>query len=200
MGKIGIKQDEFLLVALKNGDYGAFETVYKKYKAAMLAKFRKGFPSEELAQDSLQELFLKVWKSRRAIDPSQSFLAYLYKIAEHIIIDYYRGAARERKLRSEITALSLDYYSHIEENVFRKEKRYLVNQIISQLPLKQQNVFKLFKLEGKSYKEISRQLGVSISTINKQVFAANTFVKYKILSRSEIFMSFLMTFVLPEWI
>ena len=195
-----IRQDEMLLVALKNGDSGAFEVLYHRYKVMMLTKFRKSLQSDELAQDFLQELFLKVWKIRQAIDPSKSFKSYLYKISEHMIIDFYRVAARERKLQSDITAVYSEQYAHVEETLVKKEKRYHVNQIISQLPVKQQDVFKLFKLEGKSYKEIARILGISVSTINKHVFAANTFVKHRILSKREFFMSFFLTIFLPEWI
>lgn len=200
MAKLRIIQDEYLLLALKNGDYRAFETVYNKYRAVLLSKFRKGFQSEELVQDSLQELFLKVWKSRRSIDPCQSFLAYLYKIAEHIIADFYRRVEREKRAQLEISAASSEHYSYIEENLVTKEKSHLVNQIISKLPVKQQNVFKMFKLEGKSYKEISGQLGISMSTINKHLYAANGYVKRQVLSKSEIFMTCLLTIILPDYI
>jgi len=195
MGELKSQQDEYLLLALKNGDRAAFNVVYTRYRRTLLLKFRKGLQSEEVAQDSLQELFLKVWKSHRSIDPRQSFRSYLHKIAEHMIIDFYRAAARNRRMQSEIIADTPDYYSHIEENLVTKEKRRLVNQIIAQLPVKQQHVFRMFKLEGKSYREISGQLGISMSTINKHVYAANTYVRERVLSKSDIFMSCLLTIV-----
>ena len=69
-----------------------------------------------------------------------------------------------------------------ETQVIRKEKAGLVHKAIEELPPKRKEVFKLCKLEGKSYEEISQRMGISTSTITDHIVKANVFIRNKLAS------------------
>lgn len=166
-------EEKELLFLLKSGDVRAFEEIYTRYKVRLAGKFIHLLKSEELAQDALQDLFSKIWEVRETIDPEQSFVAFLYRIATNLAHNVFRRAAREGNVMDKLKAGYRETYNHIEESVIRKENIDLVRQALKQLPERQREVYILHKIEGKSYKEISEQLQISLSAINNHITRAN---------------------------
>lgn len=181
--------EQNLLLALKSGDKFAFQKLYDQYKRPLAQNFLRLLKADDLAQDALQELFIKVWNLKESLDPDKSFQAFLFKIAQNMVFDFYRKAARDKKIQLQLLLESNDFYSHIEENLVSKENIAFVNKLINNLPVQQQKVFKLFKIEEKSYLEISALLGISTSTINKHIYTANKTIKQQILSRKDLLFS-----------
>lgn len=166
-----------LLVKLSNGDKYAFEVLYNQYKYRITGNLLKLLKSEEIAEEILQDLFVKIWDTRQSIDPQKSFKSYLFRIAENMVIDYYRKASRDKKVHDKLMAAATESYSHIEEHIFNKESELLLYSAINLLPPQRKQVFTLCKLEGKSYKEVSELLGISHSTINDHLLKSNRFLK-----------------------
>jgi RNA polymerase sigma-70 factor (ECF subfamily) len=125
--------------------------------------------SESCAQEILQDVFLKVWQHRKLIDPEKSFRSFLFKIAENKAYDFFRKAARDKHRQSQLIALSTVNYSFIEEFMWHEENLLNLEKAIASLSPQRQQVFRLCKLQGKSYKEVSELLGISVSTISDHV-------------------------------
>ena len=145
-----------------------------------------------MAQEILQEVFLKVWDHRKHIDPEKSFRSYLFKIAENKAYDFFRKAARDHKLRQLLLAAATESYDHIESIMINKENSQLLQQAIEALPPQRQQVFRLCKLEGKSYEEVSRLLGISTSTISDHIVKASRAVREFIAANHHIAAGMLM--------
>ncbi|WP_149524490.1 RNA polymerase sigma factor [Sphingobacterium hotanense] len=160
-----------LLYRLKQDDVSAFEELYNFYKRPMAQRLHKLLKSEILAQDALQELFIRIWTSRAKIDDRQPFTAYLYKIAQNLVIDYYRKIAKDRNLQNAIMIEGnlQSEFNHLE----RKEQRQHIQRLIDKLPPQQRLAFTLHKIEGKSHQEISEIMKIGRSTVNKHIFYAN---------------------------
>ncbi|RQO65931.1 RNA polymerase sigma-70 factor [Pedobacter sp. KBW06] len=165
------------ITQLKEGNKRAFEDLYNRYKYRIAGNLLKLLKSEELAEEMLQDLFMRIWDNRSSLDPEKSFRAYLFRIAENMVVDYYRKIARDRKAFDKMMSSGSEYYSHIEETIFSKERILLLHGAINLLPPQRKHVFILCKLEGKSYKEVSELLGISPSTINDHLLKANRFLK-----------------------
>src|SRR5690606_5669835 len=110
--------------------------------------------SDILVEEVLQDVFLKIWEQRASIDPTRSFKAYLYRIAENRVYDFFRKAAKERGILQEIIAANSELYTHVEEALLRKENSELLNDVLARLPYQRKRIFVACKLEGKSYKEV----------------------------------------------
>lgn len=172
-----------LLLQLSRDNEEAFERVYHYYSPRLYYKLLKVLKSEFYAQELLQDVFLKIWDNRRKIDPEKSFRSYLYCIAANSCYDFFRKANRDKKLRTQFLKSFVCRYSHIEETLVNKENAGILNQAINSLPLKRRQIFMLCKYDGKSYDEVSRQLGISTSTISDHIVKANHFIRSYMLDQ-----------------
>lgn len=170
-------EENLLLAELKAGGQGAFNYFYKKYSSPLYRKLLKMVRVDVIAEELLQDLFLKVWDKREQIDPTQSFQSYLYRIAEHIVYDYLRKLARETKMQNHVAIKSTEIYEQFENGELEDEIKAKVHEAISRLPEQQKLVFTLCKLEKKSYEEVSAMLGITPGTINTHITRATKTIK-----------------------
>ncbi len=166
---------------MKAGDERAFKEIYWRYSARIYARLIKLLKDEDVADSILQDVFLRIWERRAQIDLSQSFKAYLYKIAENYVYDYFRKVARDKRLQVRLRQITSELYHHIEEDIFKKENEVLIAEAIEKLPPQRKLVFKLCKVEGKSYEEASQILDISISTVSNQLVKATKAIKEYVL-------------------
>lgn len=169
---------------MRDGDHMAFEKIYHLYKDRLIASCLRLLKSPELTEELLQELFLKLWAQRAKIDIEQSLNAYLYKVAHNMVYDMFRKITRDNRLREHFLTNALESYEHIESYIYRKENEAELLKAINLLPPQQQKIFKLCKIEEKSYKEISALLKITEGTINNHMTRANQFLRNYFVSRS----------------
>jgi RNA polymerase sigma-70 factor (ECF subfamily) len=165
------------IVALRTGDEHAFESVYEHFSERLYGHLLKLVKSKDIAQELLQEIFLKVWEKRHSIDPEKSFRSYLFSIAENLAYDFFRKAARDKKLQVYLLTQATEAYSYVEENAFNNEYTGLLQKAINALPPRRRQIFQLCKLEGKSYEEAALQLGISTSTISDHIVKATRTIR-----------------------
>lgn len=166
-----------LLLLLKQGHEAAFEKIYKLYSSRLFGNIYKMVKSESTAQEILQEVFITVWNNRTGIDPERSFRAYIFRIAENNVFDFFRNALRVKKMQSHILIIATEHYEHIEELLSRKENNAILHKAINSLSPQRQQVFRRCKLEGKSYAEVSVELGISVSTISDHIVKAKKTIR-----------------------
>lgn len=166
-----------LLVQLREGSAQAFDYFYHQYSLRIYRKLLKMVRVDVIAEELLQDAFVKIWDKRHQIDPDLSFKSYLFIIAQNLVYDLYRKVTREERLQELIKSANSELYMHVEEGVFLKETSEILNQAINSLPSQQKLVFTLCKLEGKSYEDASATLGISTSTINSHIVKATKSIK-----------------------
>lgn len=172
-----LNSESELLVRLQSGDQAAFELLYHAYSKEIYRKFLRMVKDISLAEELTQDVFVKIWNKREVINIDQPFHYYLLTLANNIVNDFYRKAARDRKLQDDIIAASSELYNPTEEQIFYKESKDFLDKAIESLPEQQRLVFKLCKIEGKSYEEVSQLLGISTSTISNHIVKATKSVK-----------------------
>jgi len=165
-----------LITLFIDGDEVAFEKIYRLYCKRLLGNIIKLVKSEDLAAELLQEVFVKLWCNRHHIDPDRSFSSYLFRISQNQVCDFYRKAARNKKLQEAIIAGSIATYVHIEENFCNKEDIQYLHQLVESLPPRRRTIFQLIKMEGLSYEEVSMQLNISKATINDHIVKATKYI------------------------
>ncbi len=183
-----------MLLRLKAGDQLALEELMSRYKGPLALSMSRLIKSREDIEELLQELFLRVWKNRENLDPER-YLGYLYKIAENLVYDRLRKAAREKRLSVDYFAHIIEAYSHIEEGIFDKELLAVLQRGIQQLPEQRRRVFELCKIEGKSYEEVSQLLSISVATVNSHITNANASIKAYFKQHPELASMVLLVFL-----
>ena len=186
-----------LLLLLLNGNEQAFEKIYRLYSSRLYGNLLKLVKSEAEAQEILQDVFLKIWENRQNIDIEKSFRSYLFKIAENKVVDFFRKVARDKKREAELISLATNEYVPVEELLQSDEKTALLQKAIYSLPPQRQQVFRLCKLEGKSYKEVSEQLGISVSTISDHIVKATKSIRDYFENNEQALLSL---FIVAFWV
>lgn len=166
-----------LLTRLRKGDESAFVAIYDRYKDALAMRLLYLLKSDALAEEALQDLFLKVWDRRATIEPDKSFKAYLFRIAESITYDIFRKAKLQRNIFAKLVAANTGWYTHIEETIIDSENRGILEAMLQRLPSKRRKIFVACKLEGKCYKEVAREYGISTTTVNDHIQKATQYLK-----------------------
>ncbi|MGJ1264472.1 RNA polymerase sigma factor [Sphingobacterium spiritivorum] len=187
MGRITLFNEKNLLLKLKNGDRHAFEQLYHFYKNHITGHLFYIFKSEELTQDVTQETFITVWENRFQLHADKSFKSYLYTIATNKAYDLLRKANLDKQLYDKVSSFIDSSSDEIYETLFVKQRSEQLHQILAQLPSQQRLVFQMAKLDGYSYEEIARALGISQHTVNTHIKRANIFLKNQILKSPELF-------------
>jgi RNA polymerase sigma-70 factor (ECF subfamily) len=197
MGINDLTDETDLLCKLRDGDERAFEILYNTYKFRIAGRLFRLLKSEELVKDTLQALFFKIWETRTQIDPEKSFRSYLFRIAENLVIDSFRQAAKNRKLLNKMMVDYNDGYSVIEEDILRRENHEMLLNAIDLMPAQRKKVFTLCKLEGKSYKEVKEIMGINEKTISSHMLQANRFLRAYFSYPKNIHLYFLL-FILKD--
>lgn len=171
-----------LLISLQKGDKKAFEKLYFFYSKKLYISIFKMVKSTEIAKEILQELFQRVWERHKTIDPTKSFKSYLFTIARHLVYDFLHSQVRQRGLETYLIEKSTSSYRHVDDEIAFKETHAIIASGIRQLPPQRRHVYVLCKIQGKSYEDVSRILGISTSTISDHIVKATKFIKSYYLS------------------
>ena len=89
--------EQELIERIRRGDLVSFKAVFERYYGGVHAFTRgvvdNGFHAEEITQN----VFIRLWLKREALDPSRNFKAFLYTLARHEIADYFRSDRYDRR-------------------------------------------------------------------------------------------------------
>jgi len=184
-----------LLKRLQLGDQLAFEALYQNYSKEIYRKLVKMVKNVTLAEELTQDVFVKIWNKREVIAIDQPFRYYLLTLTNNIVNDFYRKVARDRKLQDEIIAASTELYNPTEDHIYYKESKELMDEAIDSLPPQQKLVFQMCKMEGKSYDEVSKLLGISTSTISNHIVKGTKSIKIYFFNQKKGFLLVAMYFI-----
>jgi len=165
-----------MLLLLRNGDYAAFTTLYHRYKNQLARNLITILKDDALVEDTLQELFFRLWEKRDTINPEQSISGYLFRVASNLAHDHFRKLARDQRL-AETFWHNYEAMLNTPETPYQKELDEALYQVIDQLPPQRKKVFMLCKFEAMSYQEGSDMLHISIPAVRHHIVEANKFLK-----------------------
>jgi len=190
-----LEQDEKeLLRRLREGDQRSFTKLYSDYSSLISAHLLYMLKTRELAQEVAQDTFIALWENRAKIDPEKSLKSYLVKIATNKTYNLFKRAAHDKALRKHMLPIFEAGYNNIDSYIQAKDNKVLLTSILEKMPDKQREVYRLFKIEGYSYQEISDRLGISLSTINTHISRANQYLKATIKDNPDILMALIMMY------
>ncbi|WEK34550.1 MAG: sigma-70 family RNA polymerase sigma factor [Candidatus Pseudobacter hemicellulosilyticus] len=142
----------------------AFENAYTTHKDKLYGWLLKKTQSTYLAQELLQQSFLKLWTSRAQLNPGLSLDIQLFRIARSLMIDEVRRQVRLKKHLSLMPPAD----TAADEIGAEQDRRALqarIDETLCQLPDTGQKVFLLSREYGLSYQQIASQLSLSPKTV-----------------------------------
>ncbi|MFV5701527.1 RNA polymerase sigma factor [Flavobacterium sp. XS2P12] len=164
--------EQLLVSELKNHNEKAFRSLFDFYYQDIYGYSISILKSKELAEENVQEVFLKVWLHRENLNLEQSFKSYLFTIARNQAFNFLNKAANDVLLKEEIFYKSQKSHDQGDYSIREADCKRLKKQAIKQLPPKRKLIFKMSRKQGKTYEEISHELGISVNTVKSQMSKA----------------------------
>jgi RNA polymerase sigma-70 factor (ECF subfamily) len=131
----------------------------------------------EEAEDAVQEIFLRVYRSINSYDREKSFWNWLYTITMNYLKTHYHGLKRledlKERARQNIRSSRLDPADYVEQ----RERDNKINQAIGSLPRQFKKVIILFYVENMRVSEISESLNISRDNVKVQLYRARNMLK-----------------------
>lgn len=163
------KNKDFLFDTVKrcqNGDNEAMEKVYIAFKSSLLNMTYRFTGDSSLAEDLLQDIFIKIFTNIKKLRSLEAFNSWLYRIAFNTCMSF----ARKKKKTKEVSLKEIENIAHTEdvENSINQQ----LEQAIKILPPKQKVVFQLHDVEGFTHAEIAKIMKSSEGTAKSQLFKA----------------------------
>lgn len=144
-----------------------FEQIFREYYKPLCDFAYNILHDKDLAKDSVQEVFLKLWKNREQVEMGDSIKHYLFKAASHTCLNHLRFNRKIIRLENN-SLFQIAAYSTTEEAGY-KELELRTREAIDKLPPKCKMVYLLSRQEGLKYNEIAETLNISVKTVENQM-------------------------------
>ena len=169
--------DERLVSAIRKDDHYAFDELFKKYGPSLFIFVMSVIKEKYWAEETVQDVFIKIWEKRKDLDPTLSFKSYLFTIALNTTKKIYRKKLQEEKYKQDIALeLYTDHISDIDIDEYRNLLEY-VDGIIDKLPPSRREIFIMSKKDGLKNSEIAKHLNISEQTVKNQLVSALKFLR-----------------------
>lgn len=177
-----------LLLELSQGSELAFTKIYNQYKDIVYSTALRITKSKTLSEETVQDIFLKIWQNRESLAEVEHFENYIYIISRNQLFNSIKKIARESNLALEVNSKDTGF---IDTDTSIKDEQYntILNQIVEQLPPQQQKVYKMAKWDGMSHQKIGEDLGISTETVKKHMAQALKYIRLKISPYMNMFMT-----------
>jgi RNA polymerase sigma-70 factor (ECF subfamily) len=156
-------QNEELIKLLKSGNEAALGELYDRYSGVVYGMLLKIVKRQELAEDLLQEVFVKVWKNISSYDAEQgSLYTWMIRIARNLAIDKTRSKEFKKENRTTTEIVSYKSYGVQTEidvdSIGLKEK-------VAQLKPEHKLIIDMLFLQGYTQQDAADELGIPLGTV-----------------------------------
>ncbi len=181
--------EESRLISLLNEDSEyAFQLIYDKHRNRIYQTAIKFLKSPIIAQDVVQDVFMKLWFERHKIEPSKPVEAWLYTVAKNNILNKLRKIANDWKAIDLLSHTILQSENNTDQKLTEGEFKQKLQSAVSKLPEQQKVVFILSRFEKLTYIQIGEKMGISPLTVKTHLSRALFAIK-KQFEANEVFFS-----------
>lgn len=158
--------EKHIVELLREGDEKAISLLYEHYGDTLYGVALKVVKDEELAQDVVQESFVKIWKKADTYDPAKAKLfTWLFRITRNAAIDKLRSLSTktDREIQIDVS----DVYSVGVEGI--QPELMDMRKHLRQLDPKYREVLEALFFEGMTQQEASEELDIPLGTIKSRL-------------------------------
>jgi|TARA_B100001105_G_scaffold253092_1_gene245967 RNA polymerase sigma-70 factor (ECF subfamily) len=167
-----------LLQNVKNSDKAAFKQLFHQYYPTLFRFVVFRVHDKDLAEDIVQDTFLRVWNNRVTLDPKKSFFSYIAKISTNLCYDHFRYQEVRFRHKDTVPKPEQSHYDDPQKSQELNELQDEINRIVNEhLPEKCREIFILSRMEGLVNKDIAAILDLSKRTVENQLYRALKILK-----------------------
>lgn len=185
-------------------DRKAFESLFQIYYERLFHFSLNFVHSKDLAEEIVSDVFIKVWRNRARLSDIRNIDTYLYIATKHQSINYVQ------KQSEKLVATSPDFdpdhlieWFNPEKELEYRELLHDIHLAVENLPHQCKMIFKLIREDGLKYQEVAEILGISVRTVETQLFRAIKKLSIALdahLAKKRSLKKTTSTFVSPLWV
>lgn len=186
MNTVQLNSDPDLLFRVSQGDEAAFAQLFHTYQNRLGAFVMQLTGSRPLAEEIVQEIFIRIWEKREKLSQVEHFPPYLYAVARNYSLSFLKKLGKELARKQAWELSVADIQEQEEEDTAIKNFRRIIDQAISELPAQRQKVYLLSRDEGLRQAEIAERMAISLETVKKHMVLALRSIRNYAMAHPEI--------------
>jgi RNA polymerase sigma-70 factor, ECF subfamily len=185
------KATEPLLLAY---DESSFEKLFKAHFKALHAYVVTMLKDEDVAEEIVQSMFLRLWEKRERLTVQTSVKAYLYRCVHNDSLNYLKHLKVKASYEDHSAYVMKDQTNQPGKTIELKELEAQIRQALNELPEQCRTIFQLSRFEELKYREIADHLDLSIKTVEKQMGKALKLLRLRLID----FLSLILILFMPD--
>jgi RNA polymerase sigma-70 factor (ECF subfamily) len=167
------------MLQVRSGDLASFELLLEKHRGAVIHFLHRMVRNQAVAEELMQEVFLRVYRSRGSYVPSARFTTWLFRIATHLALNWIRDGRNERWQTSLAKEMAdgagrevPDGRRTVEQELLYQAKLDEIRRAIRRLPATQRAAVWMHKYKEMECAQIAGVIGCSESAVKSLLFRA----------------------------
>jgi RNA polymerase sigma factor (sigma-70 family) len=180
-------EDLTIVKAIKAGDKRAFNAFFIEYSPRLEATIYFLCNDKCLAEDLVQEAFLRLWKNRAELNEHQSLKGYLRTISKNLFLDHNRKGKTAQRYQESLVEPTSD---EVSEKVIVNDLQQLVISGITRFSQDKQDMYVGSRFDGKTYYEIAQIKNTTPKAVERHVAKISSFIRIYLKKHYQIIIIF----------
>lgn len=166
-----LNEDKQLLEQIAGGDVKALGILYVLYAGRIRNFAFSMLQNSSEAEDITQDMFLKIWNSRKALREVDSLKSYLFSMAHNAVLNFIkRKGVRDRYQKATVGVSTEQYEPSFQMDTFELLKS--IDEVLEDMSVLRKTIFRMNRYEHKTYQEIADALMISPKMIQYHISCA----------------------------
>lgn len=171
--------DTQLMVRVQGDDHSSFGVLLNRNRGVVLNYLSRMVANRAIAEELAQDVFVRVYRSRRTYEPSAKFSTWLYRITTNVALNHFRDERKNHRNVSldvqdtaHVRRETSDMEPLVEDRLVREVVAEQIRRAVRALPPKQRAAVIMHKYDELDYAQISMVLGCTPSAVKALMFRA----------------------------
>ena len=181
--------DTQLMIRVQRDDASGFSELLGRNRSRVVNYLARMIVNRGIAEELAQDVFIRVYRSRRTYEPTAKFSTWLYRITTNVALNHFRDEKRSHNRVSldvqdsaQIRREAQDGAQLVEDRLVRDVVTRQIRNAIRCLPPKQRAAVIMHKYDEMDYAQIARVLGCTTSAVKALMFRAYETLRLRLKS------------------
>lgn len=184
-------ENEAITAALAQRNETAFEQMFKTHFKRLHAYAFTILRDEMEAEETVQQVFFKIWERNENLSLTGSVTAYLYRAVHNESLNYIKHQKVKSSHQLHVAYTMKNEVEHPAKKVLAGELEKKIHLALNELPEQCRTIFQMSRFDELKYREIADKLGISVKTVENQMGKALKILRVKLVD----FLTFILLFI-----
>lgn len=157
-----------MIALLIRKDKSVITLLYDRYAGALYGVICNLISDEEVAKETLQDVFIKIWNNGDKYEPAKGRLfTWMVQLTRNVAIDTLRSSQFKKNNRTETLPNSVSNSVRLSEE--QKTQDPALHRIVNKLDEQNRRIIELLYFSDYTQKEVSEELGIPLGTVKSKV-------------------------------